>query len=230
MELTVNGKDYPVECLRGRGRSSSVRIRDGRVVVRFGKYVWGKDRERVLTEFLKWAEKKLSEAKVDESLVPDYVDGGRIVTHNKSYLLEVRREGRERSRTVVDGDVILVLLPMEGGDVKDLVEKAIMKDQRAYLEEVVSEINHLHFQKQYGHVRFKRMQSRFGSCSAKRNLNFAYRLLFAPREVFRYVVVHELSHLEEFNQGANFWRLVEEAMPRYREAEKWLKKSGFMLG
>ena len=74
------------------------------------------------------------------------------------------------------------------------------------------------------------MNHRFGSCSSKRNINIAYRLLFAPREVFRYVCLHELAHLKEMNHSKRFWSLVAGAMPDYKGHEKWLRDSGFMLG
>ncbi len=114
--------------------------------------------------------------------------------------------------------------------IKALTEKIIMKDQTPYLIEVINELNQMYFQEKYNNVKFKRTSSRFGSCSSKRNINIAYRLLFAPREIFRYVCVHELAHLKEMNHSKRFWSIVEVAMPEYKNCEKWLKKNGMMLG
>ena len=52
----------------------------------------------------------------------------------------------------------------------------------------------------------------------------------APEEVLRYVVIHELCHLIEFNHSARFWSLVENQMPDYEAWKKWLKSHGSELG
>ena len=56
-------------------------------------------------------------------------------------------------------------------------------------------------------------KTRWGSCSAKGNLNFSWRLMRAPEEAVDYVVVHELAHLQELNHSKAFWNLVKTAMP-----------------
>ena len=56
-------------------------------------------------------------------------------------------------------------------------------------------------------------KTRWGSCSAKGNLNFSWRLMRAPQEAVDYVVVHELAHLKELNHSKAFWNIVKAVMP-----------------
>lgn len=75
----------------------------------------------------------------------------------------------------------------------------------------------------YNRISIKQHESRWGSCSRKRNLNFNYRLFFLPLELVDYVVVHELSHLQEFNHSKDFWKLVALQIPDYKQRRMQLK-------
>jgi len=75
----------------------------------------------------------------------------------------------------------------------------------------------------YNDVRVKMLETRWGSCSRKGNLNFSHRLLFLPEEQRDYVVVHELCHLAEFNHGPGFWKLVAKAVPEYMRIRRAMR-------
>ena len=81
----------------------------------------------------------------------------------------------------------------------------------------------------YGRISVRRQRSKWGSCSAKGNLNFNCLLLLAPESVLDYVVVHELCHRREMNHSKRFWALVEGLCPDYREARRWLRENGGAL-
>lgn len=75
-----------------------------------------------------------------------------------------------------------------------------------------------------GRIAIRDQKSRWGSCSAKGNLNFNWKLVMAPPQVLDYVVIHELCHLIEFNHSPRFWALVEGQQPEYEVWKKWLKE------
>ncbi|MGI6737676.1 MAG: M48 family metallopeptidase [Anaerovoracaceae bacterium] len=77
-----------------------------------------------------------------------------------------------------------------------------------------------------GRVTLRRQKTRWGSCSARGNLNFNVLLGLAPPKVLDYVIVHELCHLLQMNHSAEFWRQVERVMPDYRQPRQWLKEHG----
>ncbi|PID90746.1 MAG: hypothetical protein CSA97_01350 [Bacteroidetes bacterium] len=60
----------------------------------------------------------------------------------------------------------------------------------------------------YGHIRIKDMESRWGSCSSKGNLNFSLYLALCTPEAMRYTVLHELAHLTHLNHEPAFWDLL----------------------
>ncbi len=72
----------------------------------------------------------------------------------------------------------------------------------------------------------KEQKKRWGSCSSKGNLNFNWKLIFAPPEIIDYVVVHEMCHLKYMNHSRLFWGEVEKVLPDYKERRKWLMEQG----
>ena len=63
----------------------------------------------------------------------------------------------------------------------------------------------------------------WGSCSAKGDISFNWRIILAPHSVVDYVVVHELCHLLEHNHSPKFWKEVERYVPDWRNQRDWLK-------
>lgn len=72
-------------------------------------------------------------------------------------------------------------------------------------------------------------ETRWGSCSSEKTLNFNWRLIMAPLPVIDYVVAHELAHLKEMNHSRDFWETVRKMYPLYREYRTWLKRNGDLL-
>ncbi len=78
-------------------------------------------------------------------------------------------------------------------------------------------------------VRITDDQHTWGTCNAKLQLTFNWRLAMAPHEVIDYVVVHEMCHMVHLNHDRSFWRLVGKIMPDYKEKEKWLALSNWKM-
>lgn len=72
-------------------------------------------------------------------------------------------------------------------------------------------------------------ETRWGSCSSNKTLNFNWKLVMAPIEVIDYVVTHELAHLTQLNHSRAFWETVRKMYPLYREYRTWLKRNGHTL-
>jgi predicted metal-dependent hydrolase len=69
-------------------------------------------------------------------------------------------------------------------------------------------------------------RSRWGSCTARGELNFSWRLILAPPMVLDYLVAHEMAHLREMNHSPRFWALLGDLCPNVEAAEAWLKRNG----
>ncbi len=78
----------------------------------------------------------------------------------------------------------------------------------------------------FGRVTIRNQTTRWGSCSAKKNLNFNALLMLAPAEVIDSVIVHELCHLRHMNHSKAFYEEVLKYYPDYRKWDRWLKEHG----
>lgn len=81
----------------------------------------------------------------------------------------------------------------------------------------------------YNRFSITNAQKRWGSCSAKDNLHFSWRLIMAPLSVIDYVVVHELVHVERKNHSQEFWKRIKIIIPNYQESRIWLKENEHRL-
>lgn len=81
----------------------------------------------------------------------------------------------------------------------------------------------------YEKLTVKDQKTRWGSCSAKGNLNFNWHIILAPEPVTDYVVIHELAHRIHMNHSAAFYQTIAAVMPDYRRQERWLKEHGDSL-
>ncbi|MBQ8473296.1 MAG: DUF45 domain-containing protein [Alphaproteobacteria bacterium] len=72
--------------------------------------------------------------------------------------------------------------------------------------------------------------TRWGSCSTTGTMSFSWRLAFAPMDVMRYVVMHELAHVRHMDHSPEFWATVRELYGfGVERAKRWLTKNGVEL-
>ena len=76
----------------------------------------------------------------------------------------------------------------------------------------------------YKRIAIRNTRRSWGSCSEHGNLNFNYKIVFLPRALADYLIVHELCHLREFNHSPAFWAHVEAIIPDHKEKRRLLKK------
>lgn len=72
-------------------------------------------------------------------------------------------------------------------------------------------------------VRF--MKTRWGVCNTKKKIiTLNTELIKKDIDLLEYVIIHELCHFFEGNHSKDFWTLVGQAFPKYKEARKRLKE------
>ena len=165
-------------------------------------------------------------------VVKEYKDGDILKIGDEEYKINISYNGNNSSKAkLFNKEIFLSIssnLDIEGQKkhISELLSKCIASKRISRLQEKVKELNDKHFKQEINCIRFKHQKSIWGSCSNKKNINISTRLLLAPDDILEYICIHELAHLIEFNHSDNFWKLVESAMPDYKEKEKWLSANG----
>ena len=70
---------------------------------------------------------------------------------------------------------------------------------------------------------------KWGCCNSRGVVSFNWLLMMAPAAIIDYVIVHELSHLQQMNHSSAFWAIVARYYPGYRDAKAWLNRSSQQL-
>lgn len=74
-------------------------------------------------------------------------------------------------------------------------------------------------------IKIKDVKSKWGSYNKVKNeIIYSSELLFKDEKLYDYLVVHELSHILEFNHSVKFYEIVERYCPNYKVLRKQLKE------
>lgn len=104
-----------------------------------------------------------------------------------------------------------------------LTPSAVVDDQA--LSAWAELINEEYYGFTLGQVRFRKQESRWGSCSGRtRNIQISHRLRGGPHELLEYVLIHEIAHLGEMNHSKRFWAVVARACPDYKQRRTLLRR------
>jgi predicted metal-dependent hydrolase len=76
----------------------------------------------------------------------------------------------------------------------------------------------------YKSVRVRQLKSRWGSCNSRKEIALSYYLMQLPWQLIDYVLLHELTHTEQLNHGADFWLRLEQTTPGAKGLRKLLKQ------
>ena len=128
-----------------------------------------------------------------------------------------------QEKVILNGDMLVVY------GVRSKFERLIVQYFKNLAKSKLSEYSHI-----YAHqlgvtiakISVKDMTTRYGSCTASGNLNYCWRIVFAPETVLAYLCAHEVSHLKEMNHSKAFWENVKHLCPDYLQLRKWLKQHG----
>ena len=231
--IEVNGQAIPVKVYHERRRSIRFSIGKKAAILRMPTHLSADEQKAQWQQFTAWVTKQIKARPGSENAFGKlYADGDTLKVGSRQYTLRIETtDNATHSGKIEAGRIISLKLSNNSNEqqkkkaTQHLLSRLVAQDFKPEITRRVLELNHLYFQKRVNSVNLKFNRSNWGSCSTKNNVNISTCLLFAPQDVIDYVIIHELAHLVEMNHSSRFWALVENAMPDYKEKEKWLKEN-----
>ncbi|MEM1324045.1 MAG: SprT family zinc-dependent metalloprotease [Bacteroidota bacterium] len=232
--LDINGRQVPAKIYRELRRNVRASIGKNAAILRMPSRLGRQQEQEQFIWFQKWVKQQLEKHEHLETRFfgRQYKSGDTIQVGARSYRLLIEYCDRKTHSAILRNGIVHLRLSREDSgahlqkNIRHLLSRSIAQDFLPAISRRVQELNALYFKKDIRSVNLKYNQSNWGSCSSRSNINLSTRLLFAPDEVIDYVIIHELAHLEEMNHSSRFWKLVAEAMPDYKQKERWLKVNG----
>ncbi len=192
----------------------------GNVIVRAPKRLSEKYIQDFLQEKEGWIRKKQAQKReTGVALPPENLDGYVFPLLGKSCTVALY----EGEKIAFDGERNILYLPKtraKEGLVRWLKENAkrILTAETARLAAAMGTT--------YKSVGISSAKTRWGTCGAENRIRYTFRLLYMPKEIIEYVIVHELAHTLQKNHSKAFWNVVERYEPRWKEKRKFLQSRG----
>jgi predicted metal-dependent hydrolase len=79
----------------------------------------------------------------------------------------------------------------------------------------------------YPYLALRSMRTRWGSCNRSGRIILNPRLIQTPLNCIDYVILHELCHLKEHNHSKQYYQLLDQALPDWREQRRKLNEFEF---
>lgn len=232
-EIEVHGENVPVRILFEPRFNNRVTVNKNGILIRVSERQPKEEQRQQIDTLLKWAKEKLDgKPQLLESLPQrQYVNGEILRVGAYEFVISIFYHDQPKSTAkIFKNNVVLSLAKgltkeAEANVASYLVTKCLCKFFQPLVTEKLNELNQRFFKKEIRSIKMKYATSFWGHCSHHGHIVISTRLMFAPPRVIEYVLIHELAHLLHHDHSARFWKIVEQVMPDYREAEKHLKEN-----
>lgn len=236
--LTVGRTDIPY-IVRNSGKSTRRRIivTPDRVEVVLPSGTPQDAAHGFIRERREWVFTKLEEVQrlreQDSPWPGNFVTGAKVLFRGRRLRLTVRAAtGRDGGVEYRNGFIVTVPEGLEQMTPQEYVREALTAwfKRRVHRDAAA-------FARRHGEgrglvpkaIRVKEQKHLWGSCGKDDIINLNWQLIFAPKPVLEYAVVHELCHLRHRNHDTKFWGFVRSILPDFEERRAWLDANQKLL-
>jgi hypothetical protein len=215
--LEIGGKRIEYLVLRGTSRRYTYfRFRQDltlEVVLPRGRLG---DASSAISERREWILKKYEEMQKTKRILDD-----RRVMFDGSFLEIVYEEAHEKEEIIPDLEGgKAVVRASERSRVRELVRRWFLRETSRYVVKKLGDLAPV-LPASYRRADVREIKN-WGYCTRKGRLSFSWQLIALPERLREYVILHEVTHLSEFNHSPAFKRRLAKLCPDFRQREREL--------
>lgn len=169
----------------------------------------------------------------DNKKMKHWYDGEKILYEGIYYKIKTKKVDSDKFNLIIDINkkTFNVDIPKNSDESsrKDYIDYMVKKLFKNNTEVMLDE--RLPYWERITGIKYKSFQvrdtkSKYGSCRPDtKQLYFSARLIMLPLDKVDAIIVHELAHIIHRNHSKEFYSLVEQYIPNYKEIDKWLKEN-----
>lgn len=167
----------------------------------------------IITRNVKYLRLEIKDGKLVVIAPRGWSDHHKIIEQNKKWIY---RKFQEINKKKNDAKRIKLDFYRSKTEFRDLIQETVQR----FSSELNVNVNKVYF---------KKMKSRWGSCSAKKNISINIYLNYLPENLIEYVVFHEIAHLVELNHSKQFWNIISSKFEDYKSLENELSVYWFAV-
>ncbi|HVN57492.1 MAG TPA: YgjP-like metallopeptidase domain-containing protein [Bacteroidales bacterium] len=153
----------------------------------------------------------------------DAKDGSELLYRGMKYRLRTDISGNRSVR--IENNTIIAGIPEPGKSPAPMLDKWYRKEAlervTSCLDDLASKFSRHNFK--ISSLTVKPMKRRWGSCSPHGKIAINSELIKIDDIFTEYVILHELCHLHHHNHGREFYNLLGEVFPCWKEVRKSLR-------
>ncbi|WP_317366998.1 SprT family zinc-dependent metalloprotease [uncultured Tyzzerella sp.] len=216
--ITYNNNKIEYTLIISKRKTSCIQVKKGSIIIKTNNYT----PKKIIEEFLlKNINKVLTILENQKNNM--YKNGSIIKIFGKDFTLNIL--DNEIDFPYTSGNTFNIYLDKKDTNINEKIEE-ILDKYYLYILKPYAMQSFENFKNKTSlypnKIYFKKMKTRWGSCSSKKNISINILLAKYDKSVIDYVILHELCHLKEMNHSYSFWHLVEKYMPNYKEIKKIL--------
>ncbi len=223
-KTTIKNKVFYIEVIFSEKKTSSVRIKDDKLIFRLSSYLSRKQAQIHFTELLEKITRRILKDDT-KNFMPnksfqEIFEKGEFIFSNEKYTFELTNKirGIKLKENTFYVHTASNLENIEKKVIKFLIEKYKQK-----LYNYIKTYNSNTFNYKINGFDLKLLNSKWGHCTHNNKIMLNLKLLNAKPDILNYIICHELAHIKTKNHSQKFWDEVSKFCPNYKILRKELK-------
>jgi hypothetical protein len=220
--IEIDGNTLDVEINYSKKGSSSVSIKENKLVFRMSSYLNKNLAKEHFNSLLEKITKKIKKDSGFKILTFEEVfERGYFDFAGQRFEFEYTKNRGVKLKE----NIFYVNFHTKIENLKKQVPKLLIEKYKPRVEAFLQAVNSETYKYLIKDFHLKLVDSKWGHCTPHNDVMLNLKLLNADIEILRYVIIHELAHVRHKNHSMKFWNEVAKYCPNYKVLRKTLKEN-----